>query len=45
VPSRRAFVIKAEVTDLRAETFFFREQKTMYGGEADHVAAFLRGFF
>ncbi|MGE5234473.1 MAG: hypothetical protein ACM3OB_10205, partial [Acidobacteriota bacterium] len=30
------FVIKAEVGDRRAETFAFREQKTMYGGK--HIA-------
>lgn len=28
-----AFAIKAEVADLRAETFVFRAQKTMYGGK------------
>ena len=27
------FAIKAEVGDLRAETFVFRAQKTMYGGK------------
>jgi hypothetical protein len=27
------FAIKAEVTDLRAETFTFSAQKTMYGGK------------
>jgi len=27
------FAIKAEVTDPRAETFTFSEQKTMYGGK------------
>ena len=32
-----AFVIKAEVGDPTAETFTFREQKTMYGGK--HIAA------
>ena len=31
--ARRAFAIKAEVTDPRAKTFSFREQKTMYGGK------------
>lgn len=30
------FAIKAEVCDLRAETFVFSEQKTMYGGK--HIA-------
>src|SRR5437868_12241516 len=30
------FAIKAEVTNLRAETFAFRAQKTMYGGK--HIA-------
>jgi hypothetical protein len=30
------FVIKAEVSDLRAKTFAFRAQKTMYGGK--HIA-------
>jgi hypothetical protein len=30
------FVIKAEVTNLRAETFAFSAQKTMYGGK--HIA-------
>ena len=30
--SRRAFAIKAEVTDPRAQTFAFRAQKTMYAG-------------
>lgn len=34
---RPVFAIKAEVADLRAETFAFRAQKTMYGGK--HVAA------
>ena len=33
MPSRRAFAIKVEVTDSRAETFSFRAQKTMYGGK------------
>ena len=33
MPPRRAFAIKAEVTDPRAETFSFRAQKTMYGGK------------
>jgi hypothetical protein len=28
-----AFAIKAEVSDLRAETFAFSAQKTMYGGK------------
>ena len=32
--SRRTFAIKVEVTDPRAETFSFREQKTMYGGKS-----------
>jgi hypothetical protein len=31
-----AFAIKAEVHDLRAKTFVFSEQKTMYGGK--HIA-------
>jgi hypothetical protein len=31
-----AFVIKAEVSDPRAERFAFRAQKTMYGGK--HIA-------
>ena len=31
-----AFAIKAEVLDLRAETFCFSAQKTMYGGK--HIA-------
>jgi hypothetical protein len=31
-----AFVIKAEVRDLRAKTFTFAAQKTMYGGR--HIA-------
>src|SRR5690348_15880233 len=31
------FVIKAEVSDLRAKTFAFSAQKTMYGGK--HIAA------
>ncbi len=30
------FAIKADVSDLRAETFAFRAQKTMYGGK--HIA-------
>jgi len=30
------FAIKAEVSDLRAETFGFSAQKTMYGGK--HIA-------
>ena len=30
------FAIKAEVSDPRAQTFAFREQKTMYGGK--HIA-------
>jgi len=30
------FVIKAEVRDLRAKTFVFTAQKTMYGGR--HIA-------
>lgn len=30
------FAIKAEVSDLRAETFAFNAQKTMYGGK--HIA-------
>ncbi len=30
---RVTFVIKAEVSDLEAETFVFRAQKTMYGGK------------
>ncbi len=29
----RAFVVKAEVADPRAEAFAFRAQKTMYGGK------------
>ena len=33
---RRTFAIKAEVSDLWAETFAFGAQKTMYGGK--HVA-------
>ena len=32
-----AFVIKAEVVDLKAKTFSFSEQKTMYDGK--HIAA------
>lgn len=28
-----SFVIKAEITDLRAKTFTFTAQKTMYGGK------------
>jgi len=28
-----AFVVKAEVRDPQAETFFFTAQKTMYGGK------------
>lgn len=32
-----AFAIKAEVCDLRAKTFAFTAQKTMYGGK--HVAS------
>src|SRR6188768_3045578 len=32
----RMFAIKAEVSDLRAETFGFSAQKTMYGGK--HIA-------
>lgn len=28
------YAIKAEVADLRSETFEFRDQKTMYGGKA-----------
>ena len=31
-----AFAIKAEVRDLRAKTFMFSAQKTMYGGK--HIA-------
>lgn len=31
-----AFAIKAEVSDLRAKTFAFNAQKTMYGGK--HIA-------
>lgn len=31
-----AFAIKAEVSDLRAKTFMFTAQKTMYGGK--HIA-------
>ena len=30
------FAIKAEVSDLRAETYAFNAQKTMYGGK--HIA-------
>lgn len=30
---RMIFAIKAEVSDLRAETFMFNAQKTMYGGK------------
>jgi hypothetical protein len=33
VASRRAFAVKAEVADPRADTFSFGEQKTMYGGK------------
>ena len=29
----RVFAIKAEIRDLRAKTFSFRAQKTMYGGK------------
>jgi len=32
----RIFAIKAEVSDLRAKTFVFNAQKTMYGGK--HIA-------
>ncbi len=32
----RAFAIKAEIADPRAETFSFEAQKTMYGGK--HIA-------
>jgi hypothetical protein len=35
-PTAMAFVIKAEIRDLRAKTFAFTAQKTMYGGK--HVA-------
>ncbi|HEY0765426.1 MAG TPA: hypothetical protein VGD61_23815 [Pyrinomonadaceae bacterium] len=31
---RNTFAIKAEVSDLQAETFAFIEQKTMYGGKS-----------
>ena len=30
---RNTFAIKAEIRDPKAETFAFREQKTMYGGK------------
>lgn len=33
---RNTFAIKTEISDPKAETFAFREQKTMYGGK--HIA-------
>ena len=41
---RNTFAIKAEISDPHAETFTFREQKTMYGGkyitEGDRIFVF-----
>lgn len=44
---RNTFAIKAEISDPQAETFAFREQKTMYGGkyiaEGDTIFVFASG--